>query len=132
MKDFREFLLKQNALALAIGVIIGAAIGKVVSSIVEDVLMPAISPILPSGNWREAQVVLSKNVDAAGKETLNAIKYGHLFGTLIDFVIVALIVYMIGKMFMKPAPPPAVKTCPACLEAVPVAATRCRACTGAL
>jgi len=132
LKEFREFLLKQNAIALAIGVIIGAAIGKVVSGIVEDLLMPAISPILPAGNWREAQIVVSKSVDAAGKETVNAIKYGHLFGTFIDFVIVAFIVYLIGKMFVKPAPAPAVKTCPACLEAVPVAATRCRACTGAL
>ena len=132
MKEFREFLLKQNAVALAIGVIIGAAIGKVVSGIVEDLLMPVISPIMPSGNWREAQVVLSKSVDAAGKETVNAIKYGHLFGTVIDFVIVAFIVYWIGKMFVKPAPAPATKTCPACLEAIPAAATRCRACTGAV
>src|SRR5690349_15244192 len=108
MKEFREFLLKQNALALAIGVIIGAAIGKVVSSIVEDLLMPVISPIMPSGNWREAQIVLGKSVDAAGKETINAIKYGHLFGNLIDFIIVAFVVYLIGKMFMKPAPAPAV------------------------
>jgi large conductance mechanosensitive channel len=132
MKEFREFLLKQNALALAIGVIIGAAVGKVVTSVVEDLLMPVIGPLIPSGNWREAQIVLGKSVDAAGKETINAIKYGHLFGSIVDFVIVAFVVYMIGKMFIKPAPTPAVKTCPACLEAVPVAATRCRACTGAL
>ena len=91
MKEFREFLLKQNALALAVGVIIGAAVGKVVSSIVEDLLMPVISPILPAGNWREAQFVISRGVDAAGKETINAIKYGHLFGVVIDFVIVAFV-----------------------------------------
>jgi large conductance mechanosensitive channel len=132
MKDFREFLLKQNALALAIGVIIGAATGKIVSSVVEDLLMPVVSPILPSGNWREAQIVLSRGVDAAGKETVNAIKYGHLFGTLIDFAVVAFVVYLIAKAFIKPAPAPAVKACPACLETIPAAATRCRACTGAV
>jgi large conductance mechanosensitive channel len=132
MKEFREFLLKQNAIALAIGVIIGAAIGKVVSGVVEDLLMPLISPIMPAGNWREAQVVISRSVDAAGKETVNALKYGHLFGTILDFVIVAFIVYWIGKVFVKTAPPPATKACPACLETIPAAATRCRACTGAV
>lgn len=132
MKEFREFLLKQNAVALAIGVIIGAAIGKVVTGIVEDLLMPVISPIMPSGNWREAQMVISRSVDAAGKETVNAVKYGHLFGTVIDFVIVAFIVYWIGKIFVKPAPPPATKTCPACLETIPAGATKCRMCTSAV
>src|SRR5438132_932363 len=57
IKDFKEFLLKQNALALAIGVIIGAAIGKVVSSIAEDVINPVVGLLLPGGDWRGAKIV---------------------------------------------------------------------------
>lgn len=132
MKEFREFLLKQNALALAIGVIIGAGIGKLVGSLVSDILMPFISLALPGGSWRETQIVLSRGVDAAGKEVLNAVKIGSFFGSVIDFVIIAFVIWLLTKLFMKPAPTPQVKACPACLEAVPIAATRCRACTSTL
>jgi len=54
LRDFKAFLTKSNALALAIGVVIGAATGKVVSGIVDDLLMPVIGLVLPSGDWREA------------------------------------------------------------------------------
>jgi large conductance mechanosensitive channel len=131
LKDFQAFLLKQNALALAIGVIIGAAIGKVVSSIAEDVINPVIGLLLPGGDWRNAKIILAHGVDAAGKPTETAITYGHLMGALIDFLIIALVVYMITKFFMpKPHEKgPITKDCPQCLEVVPIAATRCKACT---
>ncbi len=118
--EFKEFLLKQNALALAIGVVIGAAVAKVVSALVEDVFMPIIGLVLPSGEWRSAELVLSGH---------NAIKYGDLVGKLIDFTIVALVVFFATKALL-PAPEatPASKSCPQCLESVPAAATRCRAC----
>ena len=119
-KEFREFLLKQNAFALAIGVIIGAAIGKVVSGIVEDVLMPLIGLVLPGGEWRNAQLVLSGQ---------NAIKYGDLAGRIVDFLVIALVVFLLAKALLeKPAAAPATKSCPECLEAIPVAARKCRAC----
>ena len=119
-REFREFLLKQNAFALAIGVIIGAAIGRVVSGIVEDVLMPVIGLILPGGEWRNAQIVLSGQ---------NAIKYGDLAGRALDFLVVALVVFGLTKMFLeKPPAAPATKSCPECLELIPVAARKCRAC----
>jgi large conductance mechanosensitive channel len=119
-KEFREFLLKQNAFALAIGVIIGAAIGRVVSGLVEDVLMPLIGLILPGGEWRNAQLTLSG---------ANAIKYGDLFGRIVDFLVVALVVFLLTKAFLqKPAPAPATKSCPECLEAIPAGARKCRAC----
>src|SRR5438876_753431 len=70
IKDFKEFLLKQNALALAIGVIIGAAIGKVVSSIAEDVINPVIGLLMPGGDWRGAKIVLAHGVDAAERPTV--------------------------------------------------------------
>jgi large conductance mechanosensitive channel len=130
LKDFKDFLLKQNALALAIGVIIGAAVGKVVSSIAEDVLNPLIGLVLPGGDWRNAKIILAQGVDAAGKPTQSAITYGHLIGSIVDFVIIALVVYMITKAFLpKPGEPAATKECPQCKELLPLAATRCKACT---
>jgi large conductance mechanosensitive channel len=118
--EFRQFLLKQNALALAIGVIIGAAIGKVVSGVVDDVLMPIVGLVLPSGEWRNAQIALSGT---------NAIKYGDLLGRIVDFVIVSAVVFFLLRSFLdKPAPAPATKTCPECLETIPQGARKCRAC----
>jgi len=119
--EFKEFLLKQNALALAVGVIIGAAMGRVVSGVVDDVIMPVVGLILPGGDWRNAQVVLSGN---------NAIKYGDLAGRIIDFAIVSAVVFAILKLVLeKPPPPETTKTCPQCLEPIPLLAKRCRACT---
>jgi large conductance mechanosensitive channel len=129
-KDFIAFLTKANALALAIGVIIGAATGKVVSAIVDDLLMPLIGLIMPAGDWREAQIVLSHSVDANGKTTLNAIKYGHFVGSLIDFLIIALVVFLITKLLLPKEPPaPPTKACPECLETLPAGAKKCKACT---
>lgn len=126
--EFREFLLKQNVVALAIGVIIGGALGKVVSGIVDDVIMPLVGVVLPGGDWRSAQLVLSGE---------NAIKYGDLLGRIVDFVIVAAVVFLITKSLLEraktpPAAAPVTKECPECLEAVPALARRCRACASPL
>jgi len=119
-REFREFLLKQNAFALAIGVVIGAAVGKVVSGIVEDVLMPIVGLALPGGEWRNAQLTLSGQ---------NAIKYGDLAGRVLDFFVVALVVFAITKVLLeRPAAAPLTKSCPECLEAIPISARKCRAC----
>ena len=83
--EFKQFLLKQNALALAVGVIIGASIGKVVSAIADDVVNPIAGLLLPAGDWRNARIVLTRATDAAGKVTENAIAYGDLLGRVIDF-----------------------------------------------
>lgn len=121
--DFRGFLTKSNALALAVGVIIGAAVGNVVSALVADVLMPLISMMLPSGDWRQAKWVISGT---------NAVLYGHFAGVVIDFVIIAFVIYLITRALLRETPPPPSKTCPQCLETVPAAASRCRACTSTL
>jgi large conductance mechanosensitive channel len=128
-REFREFLLKQNALALAIGVIIGAAMGRVVTSLVADLLMPVISLGIPGGDWRAARIVLSTSVGPDGKPIVNAINYGAFAGTILDFLIVAFVVFMLVRLMLKPAPADPVKPCPFCMETIPVAATRCRACT---
>jgi large conductance mechanosensitive channel len=125
IRGFQEFLLKQNAFALAVGVVIGAAVGRVVSGIVEDLIMPVVGLVLPAGEWRNAAIALPRG---------NAIKYGDLLGRILDFLIVALVVYLVTKAILeKPAPPaPDTKTCPECLEVVPAAARRCRACASPL
>jgi large conductance mechanosensitive channel len=132
MKEFREFLLKTNALALAVGVIIGAAVGKVVSSLVADIIMPVITMAIPGGTWRDTKIVLSTTTDAAGKAVEHAITIGQFIGNVVDFVIIAIAVFSITKFLLKPAPEPPgppTKTCPECLETIPAAAKRCRACT---
>ena len=131
-KEFTAFLTKSNALALAVGVIIGAAVGKVVSALTDDILMPLISPLIPGGDWRQAKIVLSTSVDAAGKVTENAILWGHFLGTLLDFVIIAFVIFLIMRALLKPAPEAPMKTCPECQEMIPAAAKRCRACTSAV
>lgn len=129
LQEFKTFLTKSNALALAVGVIIGAATGKIVSGVVDDLLMPIIGLILPAGDWREAKFVLKTVTDAKGKITVNAIAYGHLIGTIIDFFLIALVVFLVTKSLIKPAQPgPPTKNCPECLEAIPVEARKCKAC----
>ena len=126
--DFKKFLLQTNALALAVGVVIGAAIGKVVSSLVADILMPVIGLMIPGGAWRDQKIVLTTNPDGT---VGNAITYGSFLGSVIDFVIVAFVIFMITKAFLKPAPPPAVsatKECPECMEIIPKGARKCRQC----
>ena len=113
LQDFRAFLHKQNAVALAIGVVIGAAIGRVVSGIVEDVIMPIVGLVLPSGDWRAAQA--------------GVVKYGDLAGRVVDFVIIAWVVFALTKVLIREEKP-STKTCPECLEPVPLDARRCRAC----
>lgn len=129
-REFKDFLVKQNALALAVAVIIGAAIGKVVSSIVDDVINPILGLALPGGSWREAKIVLSRTTDATGKVIENGIQYGHLLGAIVDFVIIGLVIFMIIKYALpKPEAAPSTKECPQCRTLIPAAATRCSACT---
>ncbi len=132
MKGFVDFLKQTNALALAVGVIIGGAVGKVVSSLVADVLMPLISLAMPAGDWRVAKIALTHKADGTIDK---AIGIGSLAGTVIDFVIVAFVVYSITKAMLKPAPAapaPPTKQCGECLETVPAAAKKCRACGSAV
>ena len=132
LKEFKGFLLQTNALALAVGVVIGAAVGKVVSSLVSDVIMPLVSTALPGGGWRTARIVLATN---AKGEVTNAVTYGAFIGALVDFVIIAFVVFVVTKALLKPAPAPpgpVTKVCPECRETIPDEARKCRACTSAV
>ncbi len=124
--EFKAFLLKTNALALAIGVIIGAALGGVVTSLVGDVIMPPIGKALGNVDFSGLLIDLGDGV---------AIRYGAFVNSVVTFVIVAFVVWRISKMFIREEPAaaaPELKTCPYCRELVPAAATKCRACTSAI
>ena len=127
LSEFRAFLLKTNALALAIGVIIGGALGTVVSSLVNDIIMPPVGLVLGGVDFAAQKWVLKP---AAGGDpaTEVAIRYGSFINAIIAFVVIALVVWQISRMFIKEPPPAEVKTCPFCKEANAVDASTCRAC----
>ncbi len=112
IKDFKEFAAKGNVVDMAVGVIIGGAFGKIVSSFVSDVLMPPIGMALGNVDFSKLKIVLK---EAAGEAPEVAIKYGVFINTVIDFLIVAVCIFMVikGINSMKkkeaeaPAAPPA-------------------------
>jgi large conductance mechanosensitive channel len=123
---FRDFLTRTNALALAIGVIIGVALGAVVASLVNDIIMPPIGWVLGGVDFKTLQYVIGTNA----KGEVVAIRYGLFILSVISFVIVALVVYVIASRVMDA--PAETKACPACKEPNAIDATRCRACTSAI
>ncbi|HEY7529925.1 MAG TPA: MscL family protein [Gemmatimonadota bacterium] len=131
LKGFREFLTKENFVALALAVVLGTATAKVVSAIVEGAVMPVVGLVLPAGNWRETRVVLDQTV-RDGEVVENAIQVGSVLGALLDFLIIAFVVYLVGRALVKAPPPPDTRTCPFCRETIPAEATRCKFCTADL
>jgi large conductance mechanosensitive channel len=143
LSEFKKFIMRGNVLDLAIGVIIGAAFGKIVTSLVDDILMPIVG--LATGKMDFANLFVSLNgqnyptvaaAKAAGAPTLN---YGIFINTVIQFLIVAFVIFLIVKQVNRfmPAPPPpaaapATKDCPQCFTKIPVQAKRCPACTSTL
>jgi len=117
-KEFREFLLKTNMFALAMGVVIGGAVTKVVEAIVGDLVMPIVGALQHSGEWRLIKV---------GFWRFNW-TVGHFLGAVLDFLIIATVVFLITKMFVKQAPPPPTKICAACKEGNHPDATKCKWC----
>jgi large conductance mechanosensitive channel len=130
--EFKGFLLKTNALALAIGVIIGAALGGVVNSLVNDIIMPPIGLALGGVDFASLKWVLKAAAVGADPKTEVAIRYGAFINTIIAFVAIAFVVWQVSRMFLKEAPPADVKTCPFCKEANAPDATKCKACTSAI
>jgi large conductance mechanosensitive channel len=99
---FKQFLLRTNALALAVAVIIGIALGNVVNSLVNDIIMPPIGKLLGNVDFSALKVSLG---GAAADGTEVAIRWGTFLNSVISFVIVALVVYSISKMLIKDEAP---------------------------
>jgi len=131
MAGFREFLLKTNALALAVGVIIGVALGNVVNSLVNDIIMPPVGLALGGIDFSQIKTVLKAAV-GGDPTTEVAIHWGAFINVVIAFVVIALVVYAISSRLMKEPAPTPTKTCPFCKESNAVDATRCRFCTQAI
>ncbi len=100
--EFKAFLTTSNALALAIGVIIGASLGAVVDSLVNDIIMPPIGWALGGVDFSEIKTVLGTS--SSGEEV--AISWGLFINAVIVFIIVAFVVYLIARTFIKEGPPP--------------------------
>lgn len=140
-KEFRNFIMRGNVLDLAVAVIIGAAFGKIVSSLVNDILMPPLGLALKNVDFSNLFVDVSgghyttlAQAKAAGDATIN---YGLFLNNVIDFVIVAFVIFLLiraaNKLKREPAPAaPTTKECPFCHTTIPLAATRCPNCTSTL
>jgi large conductance mechanosensitive channel len=130
LKEFKDFIMRGNVLDLAVAVIIGGAFGKIVSSLVSDILMPLVGLIMGQVNFAE----LAWTVGEA------SVKWGMFVQTIIDFVVIAFVIFLIvrsANRMKKPAPAPApaeptTKECPHCFSTIHIKATRCPNCTSEL
>ncbi len=124
LKEFKAFVMRGNVLDLAIAVIIGGAFGKIVGSLVNDILMPVIGLIIGGVNFSERSLTVGATV----------ITWGVFVQTIIDFLIIAFVIFLIVKTAnkLKKAPPPAdptTKECTYCFTTISIKATRCPHCT---
>jgi large conductance mechanosensitive channel len=141
LKEFKEFAVKGNVIDLAVGIILGIAFGAIVSSLVNDIIMPPIGLLFGKINFSDLFINLSgtayTSVKAAKDAGAATINYGVFLNTVINFVIVAFVMFLlvkqINRMKKEPAPAePNTKECPYCLSAIPIKATRCPHCTSQL
>ncbi len=141
LKEFKEFVMRGNVLDLAIGIVIGAAFGKIITSFVNDILMPPIGRVLGRVDFANLFINLSdqpyatlREAKAAGAPTIN---YGLFLNAVIDFVIVAFVIFLLIRQVNRLRRPatgaaPTTRECPYCLSAVPLRASRCAQCTSEL
>jgi large conductance mechanosensitive channel len=128
-KEFKAFIMRGNVMDLAVGVIIGGAFGKIVGSLVNDILMPLIGLLIGGIDFSGLSFTL-------GSAT---VAYGLFINNIIDFLIIALVIFLmvkgINRLTTKPAPAPAsptTKECPHCFSTISIKATRCPNCTSEL
>ena len=135
--EFKEFVMRGNVMDMAIGVIIGGAFGTIVTSLIEDIIMPVISLAtggLDFNNWfvslDGSKYATLEAAKEAGAATLN---YGAFITTILNFIILAFVIFMIvkgiNKLHKKEEAAPTTKKCPFCKSDIPIEATKCPHCT---
>lgn len=146
MDEFREFIAQGNVIDMAVGVIIGGAFGKIVASLVDDILMPLIGLVLGGVDFTNLFYALDGNdyatVAQAQEAGSGVLSYGIFIQNIIDFLIIALVIFIVIKQFSKlrsrfekeEAQEEAAETkvCPFCKTDIPVDAVRCPHCTSEL
>ena len=132
--EFRAFLLKTNVVALALAFIVGVALAAVVTSLVNDIIMPPVGLLLGGADFQNMYWNLSgksyANLKAARDAGAAVIAYGNFINTVIVFIIVALVAFLLGRMLVKATV--STKLCPRCGMDIPIPATRCPYCTSDL
>ena len=140
-KEFRDFVTKGNLLQLAVAFVVGAAFGTVVKSFIDDLIMPVIGKLIGNVDFTNLYVNLSgrayDSAAAAREAGAAAIYYGAFVNTVITFLIVALVMFLLVRAairMQKPAEegPPTTKECPRCRTTIPINASRCPNCTSEL
>ena len=106
LNEFKEFAIKGNAMALAVGTIIGAAFSTITKSLTDDIIMPIVSIFLGGVDFTELKIVLPRlwgeaKLDEAGNEILNTLNWGNFISAVINFIILAFVVFMLVKGLNK-------------------------------
>lgn len=127
-KEFREFISRGNVMDLAVAVILGAAFTAIINALITYLISPIISLVTRGIDYTSMSVILGEGTDAA------VLKYGMLIQAIINFILVAFVVFLLVKFLNRlahrklPHDVP-MTTCPYCFEEIPEAAVRCPACT---
>ncbi len=137
LEEFKKFAMRGNVVDMAVGVIIGGAFGKIVASLVSDVIMPPIGKLMGGVDFSSLFINLSNTTYASLAEAQKAgaatINYGVFLNTVLNFLIVAVAIFMMVKGLSRmqkptPAATPTTKVCGECLSEIPIAAKRCKCC----
>lgn len=144
LREFKEFAMRGSVLDLAVGIIIGAAFTTIVNSFVNDIVMPPLGVVTGGVDFRDKKVVMAPaQVDKDGKviKPATELRYGNFINAVINFLIVALAVFLLIKAVntatrrLRPPPPPGEPTnkeCPMCCSSIPFRAKKCPQCTAEL
>lgn len=147
-KDFLAFAMKGNVVDMAVGVVIGGAFGKIVTSLVNDIIFPLLSPLTGKLDYTNLFIAMDgqkyATLDAAKEAGVATLNYGSFISLIVNFLIVALSIFLIVRLMAKlrdvrkkeeaPAAPaaPTTKECPHCFSEIKLEATRCPHCTSVL
>ena len=139
-EEFKKFAMRGNVVDMAVGVIIGGAFGKIVGSVVNDIIMPPIGMLMGKIDFKNLFISLNgkeyATLEAAKKAGAPVLAYGSFINSIIDFLILAFVIYLmvsqINKLKKAPEPEPDPRLCPYCKQPVDDEATRCPHCTSEL